>query len=64
VEEAVAEYGRVVAQRDAATDELGSAEFDGIARRRRVAWKNWQAKIRSTRWPSMCPLRLLLGDVP
>ena len=41
---AVAQYRDVMGKRDAATDEPGRAEFDGIARRLRDRWKDWQGE--------------------
>jgi hypothetical protein len=39
---AVAEYRRVMDNRDAATDALGKEEYDRIARILRRRWKEWQ----------------------
>lgn len=40
----VAEYQRIIGERDTATDAFGRAEFDSIAHRLRAAWKTWQSE--------------------
>jgi hypothetical protein len=37
----IATYRHVVALRETSVDEESKAQFDGIARRLREAWKNW-----------------------
>lgn len=41
---AIADYRHVITQRDQATTAAKRMEFDGISRRLRVAWKNWQGE--------------------
>ncbi|HEV8067234.1 MAG TPA: hypothetical protein VGP76_05835 [Planctomycetaceae bacterium] len=37
-------YCDVMALRETATDELGKAEWQGVAKRLREAWREWQGK--------------------
>jgi hypothetical protein len=41
---AVAEYRRVIKQRDAQTTKRGRATYDATAERLRQAWKEWQGE--------------------
>jgi hypothetical protein len=41
---AVTEYRRIMAKRDAATGELGRAEYDRIAQVLRDRWAKWQGE--------------------
>jgi hypothetical protein len=43
-ERAVAEYRRMIAQRDGQKTQQGKAEFEAIASRLRQAWKDWQGE--------------------
>jgi hypothetical protein len=37
-------YRDVMAMRETATDALGRAEWDGVAKRLREAWRDWQGE--------------------
>jgi hypothetical protein len=37
-------YRDVMALRETATDELGTAEWEGVAKRLREAWREWQGE--------------------
>jgi hypothetical protein len=41
---AVDAFRRIIAMRDAATDELGHEEYARIAQRLRARWKEWQGE--------------------
>ncbi len=43
-EQAVIEYRRVIAQRKARTTDVGRADYEGIVKRMRAAWTEWQGE--------------------